>query len=228
MDSLNGLLSADSTASSAVLFPASDEKQKSVVKELQIAASAPDASSNSVIIGSIGSYAQEDKVSVSFQDLYKGLSITGKQIIDALNQQLGEFAPGGIQNLKPEDVTPEATADRIVTGATAFFDAYSKQHPNLEGEDLVNGFMNEIRKGIGQGYDDAVKILDGLGAFNFDGVKDGIEKTKSLIEEKLVAFENQKRKELGLAVKETETSKTAETTKNEVLAQAGTSLSVVA
>lgn len=226
MDSLNGLLSADSLASPVSYSAASSDKQKSIVKELQLAESSPDASTDSLLIGTISQNQSEDSVSVSFQDLYKGLSITGKQIIDAINQQLGDFAPGGIQNLKPEDVTPEATADRIVTGSTAFFDAYAKQHPDLQGEDLINSFMAEIKKGIGQGYDDAVKILDGLGAFNYDGVKDGIEKTKSLIADKLTAWENQKRQEMGLPA--AANTKDSASTKNEVLVQAATTINAVA
>ena len=222
MDSLNGLLSSGSAAS--FQFPVSDEKEKTLVRELQIAESAPDALVNSLMVGTIGSGTGEDKVSVNFQDLYKSLSITAKAVVDKINEQLGEFLPNGVQSLKPEDVTPEATADRIVAGTTAFFDAYAKQHKNLEGEELIDSFMAEIRKGIGTGYDDAVNILEGLGAFNYDGVKDGIEKTKSLIEEKLIAFENLKRKELGLPVAESSKDEAASKTKNEVAAQAGASI----
>ncbi len=226
MDSLNGLLSSDSAAISALYSPS--DKNKTVVKEIELAQSSPDASTQSLLIGTIGGAQKEDTVSLNFGDLYKGLSISAKSIVDAINQQLGDFAPAGVQNLKPEDVTPEATADRIVTGSVAFFDAYAKQHKDLEGEELIDSFMAEIRKGIKTGYDDAFNILKGLGAFEVEGVQDGIEKTKSLIEEKLVAFENQKRKEFGLPVAEETRDNAAEKTKNEVTAQAGASINFVA
>lgn len=80
--------------------------------------------------------------------------------------------------------------------------------------------MSEIRKGIDQGYSEAFSILEGLGAFNFEGVLEGVETTKQLIEEKLIAYEAQKREELGLdpiSVKE----KVSSSVENEVLSQAG-------
>lgn len=168
-----------------------------------------------------------DKSDINFQDLYKSLSITAQKIIDKLNELLKEKIPQGIQSLKPEDVTPEATADRIVTGTTAFFDVYTKQHPHLQTEELLNDFLDTVRGGIQSGYDDAVNILEGLGAFEFDGVKEGVEKTKRLIDEKLKAFEIAKRKEFGLPVDEPSVSTEAqvtETARSSVLTQAGASI----
>ena len=156
-------------------------------------------------------------VGLNFQDLYKGLSIGAQQIIDKLNELLKAKLPNGIQSLKPEDVTPEATAENIVRGSTSFFDTYAKQHPELEGEDLIASFMKEVRSGVKSGYDSAASTLQDLGAFEFDGVKSGIEKTMSLVEQKLQAFEQAKRKELGL-----DAAGTAQTqTQDELLKQAG-------
>ncbi len=167
-----------------------------------------------------------DKVSLSFDELYKGLSLTGRNIIDKLNELLKEKLPAGIQSLNPEDVTPEATANRIVKGSTAFFEVFAKQNPNLSGEELLNKFMSTIRGGIKSGYEDAASTLEGLGAFEFDGVKEGIEETMRLVEEKLNAFESSKREELGINSKVEENS--AEFTKTEVLKTAAGSLSIVA
>jgi len=79
--------------------------------------------------------------------------------------------------------------------------------------------METIRSGIQQGYDDAYGILEALGAFEFEGVKEGIEKTKALIEEKLQAYYEMMRQKLGLepAAQEESPTKTA------VLAQGGVS-----
>jgi hypothetical protein len=134
----------------------------------------------------------------NFEDLYKSLSVTAKKMVDKINELLKAKLPNGVQSLKPEDVTPDATAEKIVQGATSYFDVFAKQNPNLEGVDLLNKFLETIRGGIKTGYDDAVGTLEGLGAFEFDGVKSGIERTKELIGEKLAAWEAFKRKELGI------------------------------
>lgn len=155
-------------------------------------------SDDELVIQSTSLSFETDRVSVSNFDLPKSLLIKGQKIVEQLNELLKADLPGGLQSLKPEEVTPEATADRIVKQTTAFFDAYAEQNPELEGEELLNKFMDAVRSGVQKGYDEAYNILDGLGAFDFEGVRDGVEMTKALIESKLDAFESAKRKELGL------------------------------
>lgn len=138
----------------------------------------------------------------NFQELYKALSVTGKEIVDKINEQLKISLPEGVQSLKPEDVTPEKTADRIVSGVTALFDIYAKQKSNLSGDELVDSFISEVQRGVGEGYSDAFKFLEGIGAFKVEGVQAGIEKTRSLIDEKLSAFATQKKKDLGTSSSE--------------------------
>lgn len=165
--------------------------------------------------------AASDQGGVGLRDLYKSLSVTAQEVVDKINTALKSSLPNGVQSLKPEEVTPEATADKIVQGATSFFDIFAKQNPDLQGEDLINKFMETIKGGIQTGYDQASQILDDAGAFQFDGVKGGIEKTKGLIEEKLKAWEAHKRKELGLDGGLDASAETAALTKNSILAQAG-------
>jgi len=160
-----------------------------------------------------------DAMSVDFSSPYKGLALSAQQIVAKLNELLKAKLPNGIQSLGPEEFTPEATAERIVQGVTAFFGVFVKQHPELKGEELLNAFMERIRAGIQQGYDEAYTILEGLGAFEFEGVRAGVEKTKSLVEEKLKAYEQFKRQELGLIQENI-----APHTKDEVLAQGGARL----
>lgn len=169
-----------------------------------------------------------DSVSLDFQELYKSLSVTARKVIDKLNELLKNDLPNGIQSLNPADVTAEATADRIVRGATAFFDAFAKQNPNLAGEELLNKFMDTIRGGIQSGYDDAYSTLEGLGAFEFEGVREGVEQTRTLIDGKLASFEKAKRKELGLDSDDAQATVSGET-KNSLIAQAGGgALSIIA
>ncbi len=160
------------------------------------------------------------KVSFSPLDLPTSLTITTDQVIQKLNEILASEVPDGVESLQPEQHTPEATAERIVQGATAFFDVYAKQNPELEGEELLDSFMSTIRSGIGTGYGEAFDILEGIGAFEIEGVQAGIEETKSLIEEKLIAYESQKRADLGLEPLKVETE-VSEQVSQEVLAQSG-------
>ncbi len=175
----------------------------------------------------------KDTLSFDFSDISKSLSIKAQKIVEKLNELLKADLPDGLQSLKPQDVTPEATAERIVQGATAFFQIFADQNPELSGEELLNKFMETIRSGIKQGYEEAFGILQGLGAFEIDGVKEGVEETMRLIEEKLVQYEDMKREELGLAPKDSAPQKLAEKvgyeTGQDLLSQAGsTTLSKVA
>jgi hypothetical protein len=168
------------------------------------------ASSDAVVLdASLGTKVNpEDNSGKSdFQALYQALDLTSKEIVDKINEQLKITLPGGVQSLKPEDVTPEATADRIVSGVTAFFDIYAKQKKNLSGDELVDSFISEVTRGVSEGYGDAVKFLEASGAFSVNGVKDGVEKTRSLIDEKLQAFADQKKKDLSGVSSEPDKSK---------------------
>lgn len=140
-----------------------------------------------------------DKISIGMDKVYKSLTVLGDEVIKKLNEALGDDLPGGIASLNPEEHTSEKTADRIVAGVTSMLPVFSKQNPNLQGEELISKFMDTIRGGVSSGYQSAVGILGDIGAFEFDGVKDDISKTMDLVEEKLKAFEDQYRKDNGLA-----------------------------
>lgn len=174
---------------------------------------------DSVIIeSSLGGDAASNETGIN--DLYKGLSVTANEIVAKINDLLKAKLPNGVQSLKPEEVTPDATADRIVTGITSLYEAYAKQHPEMEGEDLLKSFMKEARSGVQQGYDDAFDTLDNLGAFQFDGVKDGVQQTKALIEEKLKAWE----KSMSEKISGSTSSTVADNVSSDLLAQAGAQL----
>jgi Domain of unknown function (DUF5610) len=150
----------------------------------------------------------------------KTQGITARELIEKINQLLKDKLPEGVESLKPEDYTPEATADRIVKSTTGFFELYQKQHPELSPEEALDSFYEQVKKGIQTGYDDAYATLQGLGAFEIDGVQAGVEQTRILIDEKLQAFYEQKREELGLSTnKKSNTNSTP--TQTEILAQAG-------
>jgi hypothetical protein len=137
-------------------------------------------------------------VEFSFDELYKSLSVAGQKMIDELNKILKDSVPNGIQSLDPQEMTPEKTAERIVNGVSGLFPGFADQNPELEGEELVDAFMKAVTRGVDQGYGEAVEILEGLGAFEFSGVKDSVEETRGFIDTKLAGLENSLRQRLGL------------------------------
>ncbi len=145
---------------------------------------------------------KNDKVDVSMKEVYKSLTVLAQNVLDKLQELIGDQIPGGITALKPEDHTSEKTAQRIVDGTTALFSVFAKQNSDLEGEELISKFMSTIRGGIETGYNEAAGILGDIGAFDIDGVKSGIDQTMKLVDEKLKAFEDNYRKQNGLAVQE--------------------------
>lgn len=157
----------------------------------------------------------DDSTVVDINRLTQGLSLTADEILQKLNEQLRGSLPEGIESLKPEDYTPDRTATSVVDAITSLFAAYEKSNPELSPEDLITRFMKAARSGIEQGYSDAYETLDGLGAFQFDGVKSGVEETKTLIAAKLDAFESAKRKELGVEEQQTVAAATATAIKSQ-------------
>ena len=139
-----------------------------------------------------------ESVGIDFSDLYKSLSITEQKVVSALNDLLVDELPDGIQSLDPKYADPEFSAENIVSGITAFFGLYQKQNPDQDPEELLNNFMEQARKGVEQGYGDAFSTLEGIGAFDIEGIQAGVEKTKGLIEQKLQEFEAKMRVQLGI------------------------------
>ena len=138
----------------------------------------------------------DDSVEIGGDFVTNSISVLAQKVLDKLNELFGKDIPGGIYNLKPEDHTPEKTAQRIVDGVTGLFAAFAKQNGDLEGEELLTAFMDTIRGGIQDGYGQAEAILGDVGAFDVAGVREGIDETKRLVEEKLKAFEENYRKQL--------------------------------
>lgn len=78
--------------------------------------------------------------------------------------------------------SPEKTADRIVTFATSFMDAFSSIHPEMAKSDRMSGFRDLIEGAITDGFDQATGLLgDDLP----DEVKSVLDETRALITQKL-------------------------------------------
>jgi hypothetical protein len=171
----------------------------------------------------VSTAADAAEVNLTVSDLYKGLSVSVREILAQLNKMLEGKLPNGIEGIKPEDATPERTADTIVRGIAAMFDGYSKSNPELDPEELVSRFFASARRGVEAGYSSAFSTLQDLGAFGFEGVQSGVEETKSLIEEKLKSFEAAKRREYGLTI-DLPDQEVTDSVSEAVLTQAGGAL----
>lgn len=154
----------------------------------------PKASADAALIQSIGDKSDGSQPSLAVSS---GIGLTAKNIIEQLNELLSQQLPDGIYGLKAEDHTAEATSDRIVASVTALYHQFAKQHGEQDGDVTLAEFMEKVRSGVQKGYDEAFAILDGLGAFAFDGVQSSIEKTKELIDKKLSIFEEDMKKILS-------------------------------
>lgn len=85
------------------------------------------------------------------------------------------------------DVSPEATADRIVAFSTNFFPLYLKQNPEMDEKEALTKFTDIISGGIDQGFDEAKEVLTGLNVLEGD-VASNIEKTYELVQKGLAEF----------------------------------------
>ena len=88
------------------------------------------------------------------------------------------------------DTSPQATAKRIFTGATAFFNAYKEQNSDLSETEALTKFMGVIRDGIDTGFGDARTILNSLSVLE-DEIASDIDTTYDFVQTGLSEF-NQK------------------------------------
>lgn len=101
--------------------------------------------------------------------------------IDRINGLLEPtLGPDAIQARMGEDNSPEGTAGRIVSLSTGFFEAYAAQRTDDDPEQVARDFIDLIRGGFEQGFDEAKDILQGLKVFGGE-VESGIMKTYELV-----------------------------------------------
>jgi len=101
--------------------------------------------------------------------------------IEGINEALAPtLGPDAIQNAMGQDNSAEATAGRIVSMSTAFFDAYAARRPEDDPETVLRDFMDVIRGGFEKGFGEARDILSGLGVFN-GAVEADVTKMRELV-----------------------------------------------
>ena len=118
------------------------------------------------------------------------LALVYKTAIEAINKELkSDFGDNSIQAGYQQglDVSPEATAGRILSFSTGLFSLYQQQHPELSEPEQVEKFVDIIGGGIDTGFSEARDILDGLGVLEGE-IAENIDKTYNLVQEGLQAF----------------------------------------
>jgi hypothetical protein len=126
---------------------------------------------------------------VSIKSKNQPLALLLKSAINGINELLQpEFGDNAIQTATSQDNTPIGTAGRIVSLSTGFYEAFKRQHPDENANDVLTNFMTTIRSGFEKGANEAQGILNGMGVLNGDIVSN-IDKTIELVKKGYVDFE---------------------------------------
>lgn len=151
-----------------------------------------DAASGNEPVGAVVKNAADAKNKLNVQILQSTAEVSIKAgdnsqtllfraAIDHINELLApELGTDAIQSKSSEDNSPEATAQRILSLSTAFYDAYAAQHPDKDPAQLAKDFVGLIRGGFEQGFGEAKDILQGLKVFGGD-IESGVMKTYDLV-----------------------------------------------
>ncbi|PKM36919.1 MAG: hypothetical protein CVV06_08540 [Gammaproteobacteria bacterium HGW-Gammaproteobacteria-10] len=118
------------------------------------------------------------------------MALLFKTALEGINDALKtDFGDNAIQKAYEDgvDISPEATAGRIVQMSTAFFERYHANHSDLSIEEALESFVELIGKGIDKGFGEARDILKGLNVLE-GSIADNIDKTYDLVQEGLKAF----------------------------------------
>jgi hypothetical protein len=123
-------------------------------------------------------------VNVSVKAGDQSLTLLYRSAIERINEVLAPaLGPNAIQSAVSAgiDTSPEATANRILAGSTAFFAGYAAQHPGKDRDQLATDFVALIRGGFEKGFNEAKDILNGLGVLKGD-IAEGIQRTYELVQ----------------------------------------------
>lgn len=152
-------------------------------------AQAPIPASSSTSPGSLRSQQNaqilQASMDVSIQSGNASLTLLYRTAIDRINEFLApEFGPNAIATAEAPDNSPEATAGRILSLSTAFFDAFAAQGKNKDKapDALAREFVDLIRGGFERGFGEAKDILSGLNVLGEDSpIEQGINQTYALV-----------------------------------------------
>ena len=116
-----------------------------------------------------------------------------EETMGALFEKATEDAPGAAAGGPASffdanaDVSPEATADRIVGFALGLRQTFSRQNPELEQDELMTRFEAEVRRGISEGFGHARGTLGDLELYEGE-IEQNVDQTWDLVQQKLAEF----------------------------------------
>ena len=121
---------------------------------------------------------------VSIQSGNNSMSLLYRSAIEQLNVTLEpDFGANAISNAMGQDNSAEATANRILSASTGFFEAYAKRYPDKDPEQVANDFVSLIRGGFEKGFNEAKDILTGLNVMGENStIASDIAKTFELVQ----------------------------------------------
>ena len=127
----------------------------------------------------IGILQASIQVSIRSGDQSQALLL--RSAIEGINEALAPtLGPQAILNSMDQDRSAEATAGRIVSMSTAFFEAYAARRQDDAPETVLRDFIDVIRGGFESGFGEAREILEGLGVFK-GAVEADVMKTRELV-----------------------------------------------
>lgn len=132
----------------------------------------------------------EAQLEVSLKDGPSVMSLLFRTAIEEINKHMPATGKESTIEKAYEnnlDVSSEATAKRIITGATAFLNAYKEQNSDLSESEALTQFMGVIRSGIDTGFGEARDILDRLSVLE-DEIASEIDLTYDFVQEGLNDF----------------------------------------
>lgn len=136
---------------------------------------------------------------VSLKSGNRSLALAFTAAIDAINKELApELGENAIQRAQESglDVSPDATAERIVSLTTGLFSRFQAHRPELSQPQQVERFMELITSGIEQGFAEAREVLDGLGVLEGE-IATNVDLTFERVQEGLTAFRERMLGEAG-------------------------------
>lgn len=132
----------------------------------------------------------ENQLKLSAGEDDNSMKLLYKTALEGINKELeAEFGPNAAEKIKNSgvDTSPQATADRIVGFATAFYQKYAEQNPDMPEEERLDKFLALVGGGVDKGFEDARSVLDGLGVLN-GKIAEDIDSTYSLIQDGFAKF----------------------------------------
>lgn len=152
----------------------------------------------------LGAQIMQASMGVSISSGNNSLALLYRSAIDSINEHLAPaLGPNAIQNAMSQDNSPEATAERILSMSTGFYEAYAAQRPKDDPEDVLRDFVDLVRGGFEKGYNEAAGILQGLGVMGEGSfVAEEIGKTFQLVQQGYDDFLNSRLERLQEAAAE--------------------------